>query len=45
VENASFLGYSGEYKAWTGPFVMAAVMANCIRRSNALMGYGPKVTH
>jgi hypothetical protein len=25
VKNASFLSYSDEFKAWTGPFIMAMV--------------------
>ena len=25
VKNASFLSYSDEYRAWTGPFIMAMV--------------------
>jgi hypothetical protein len=28
-----------------GPFVMAMVMANCVRRSNALLCYGPKLSY
>ena len=32
-------------QTWVGPFVMAAVMANCIRRSNALNGYSPRLTY
>jgi len=43
--NAHMLGYSSEYKHWTGPFVMAAVMANCIKRSNALLAYSPKLLY
>jgi short subunit dehydrogenase-like uncharacterized protein len=45
TENTKFLGYSDEYKSWIGPFLMAAVMANCIRRSNAINNYGPKLTY
>jgi len=45
VKNRSSLGYSKEYKAWCGPFVMAAVMANCVRRSNAVNGYSDNVTY
>ena len=36
----SFLGRSPEAGAWVGPFVMAMVMGNCVRRSNALLGCG-----
>lgn len=43
--NQSFLGYSREFGAWVGPFVMAAVMANCIRRSNAVNNYAPKLLY
>jgi short subunit dehydrogenase-like uncharacterized protein len=45
ANNQSCCGYSDEGKAWVGPFVMAMVMANCIRRSNALLGYGPKLKY
>jgi len=43
--NQAFLSYSSENRTWVGPFVMAAVMANCIRRSNAVNQYGPKVVY
>jgi hypothetical protein len=39
----SFLGRSSEAEGgpfWVGPFVMAMVMGNCVRRSNALLGCG-----
>jgi short subunit dehydrogenase-like uncharacterized protein len=45
TENTKFLGYSDEYKSWIGPFLMAAVMANCIRRSNAINNYGSKLKY
>jgi short subunit dehydrogenase-like uncharacterized protein len=45
ANNQSWCGYSKEGKAWVGPFVMAMVMANCVRRSNALLAYGPKLTY
>mmetsp|Transcript_31700 Transcript_31700/g.43493 ORF Transcript_31700/g.43493 Transcript_31700/m.43493 type:complete len:491 (-) Transcript_31700:58-1530(-) len=45
ADNKSFLGYSKEFKHWTGPFVMASVMANCVKRSNAVLGYGPNVKY
>lgn len=45
AQNQSFLGYSGEYQSWTGFFVMAMVMANCIRRSNALNNYSIKLVY
>eukprot|EP00051_Salpingoeca_urceolata_P017594 m.241426 g.241426 ORF g.241426 m.241426 type:complete len:498 (+) comp18999_c0_seq3:1810-3303(+) len=45
AKNQSFLGYSSERGSWVGPFVMAMVMANCIRRSNALNGYGTKLKY
>lgn len=32
-------------QSWVGPFVMAAVMANCIRRSNAISSYSTKLTY
>lgn len=45
VENQSFLGYSTEYSKWVGPFVMAMVMANCVRRSNALNNYSSRLVY
>jgi len=47
AKNQSFLGYSAEFKegAWVGPFVMAMVMANCVRRSFALNRYSPKMVY
>jgi short subunit dehydrogenase-like uncharacterized protein len=45
IANQSFLGYSSERGVWVGPFVMAAVMGNCIKRSNALLRYGPRLTY
>eukprot|EP01035_Chromulina_nebulosa_P018353 gene18352-24046_t len=45
VKNVSFLNYSKEHKSWTGPFVMAPVMANCIRRSNAINNYSDKLIY
>lgn len=39
------LGYSKERRRWVGPFVMAMVMANCIRRSNALNNYSSKLRY
>lgn len=44
-DNQSFLGYSNEYKHWIGPFVMAMVMANCVRRSVALNKYSSKLLY
>ena len=43
--NQGFLGYSSEFGAWVGPFVMAMVMANCVRRSNALNNYSTKLIY
>lgn len=45
ANNQSCCGWSNEGKAWVGPFVMAMVMANCVRRSNALLGYGQKLKY
>jgi short subunit dehydrogenase-like uncharacterized protein len=45
VANAMHLQYSSEAKKWIGPFVMAGVMANCVKRSNALLNYGSNVTY
>ena len=41
----AFLGYSQEFKAWVGPFVMAMVMCNCVRRSNVINRYGDKLVY
>lgn len=43
--NQSTLSYSNEYNHWVGPFVMAMVMANCIRRSFALNKYSSKLLY
>ena len=40
-----FIGYSTEHKCFTTPFVMAMVMANCVRRSHALNNYSPKLVY
>jgi hypothetical protein len=32
-------------QSWVGPFLMSAVMANCIRRSNAISSYSAKLTY
>lgn len=45
INNVNGLRYSKEHKMWTGPFVMAMVMANCIRRSNALNNYSGKLVY
>eukprot|EP01038_Epipyxis_sp_PR26KG_P008390 gene8390-11347_t len=45
VKNTSFLTFANEYQRWTGPFVMAMVMANCIRRSNSLNNYSTKLVY
>jgi len=43
ARNQTFLGYDSKallgQGSWVGPFVMAVVMANCIRRSNAVNNY------
>lgn len=44
-KNQSSLGYSKEFKHWVGPFVMAMVMANCVRRSFALNKYSAKLVY
>jgi hypothetical protein len=44
VRNPSSIRYSPVYEAWTGAFYMASVMANCVRRSNALCGYSSSLT-
>lgn len=45
VNNQMSLGYSKVAKAWIGPFAMASVMGNCVRRSNAVNNYGPNLTY
>ena len=42
-----WLGYSAEHEggAWVGPFVMAMVMCNCVRRSNALNNYSARLVY
>jgi short subunit dehydrogenase-like uncharacterized protein len=44
-KTAQWLSYSKEFGAWTGPFVMAMVMCNCVRRSNALNNYSTKLVY
>jgi len=44
-KNPKFLSWSSDYKAWVGPWVMADVNLNCVRRSNAIMGYHPKLEY
>ena len=39
INNTMFLRYSKEFKSWCGPFIMASVNANCIKRSNAINNY------
>jgi hypothetical protein len=39
VRNQSFLGFNKRACAWVGPFVMASVNANCVRRSQADMHF------
>jgi short subunit dehydrogenase-like uncharacterized protein len=43
--NPMLLSYSTEHQCFTTPFVMAIVMANCVRRSNALNNYSTKLTY
>jgi short subunit dehydrogenase-like uncharacterized protein len=43
VNTQSFMGYDNASQQWVGPFVMAAVMANCIRRSNVIKKYSDKL--
>lgn len=39
------MGYSSEHGSWVGFFIMSMVMANCVRRSNVLLGYSKKLTY
>lgn len=45
TNNQSYLGYSSQFKAWVGPFFMAMVNANCVRRSNAINRYSRKLKY
>lgn len=45
ARNQAMLGYSSMAKKWVGPFVMAGVNANCVRRSNAVLGYSNKLIY
>lgn len=45
VANQTLLGYSYEEKTWVGPFLMAWVMSNCVRRSNTINNYGPQLKY
>jgi short subunit dehydrogenase-like uncharacterized protein len=45
MKNTRYLSYSRESGSWTGPFFMAAVMGNSVRRSNALLNYGRDMTY
>ena len=31
--------WNAEFERYAGPWIMGPVMANCVRRSNALLGY------
>ena len=37
--------YSTEHNSWVGFFVMSMVMANTVRRSNALLGYSKRLVY
>jgi hypothetical protein len=39
ANNQMLLSYSSEHKCWVGPFLMAGVMATCVRRSTAINNY------
>ena len=45
IQNQLFLSYNSLYKSFVGPFVMAAVNANVIRRSNVLNSYSDNLTY
>jgi hypothetical protein len=45
IKNQFLVGYSGEHGSFTGPFVMSMVMANCVRRSNAVNNYSSKLEY
>ena len=37
--------FVSEFQRTAGPWLMAPVMANCVRRSNALLGYAPELAY
>eukprot|EP00468_Gymnochlora_sp_CCMP2014_P003567 CAMPEP_0167751680 /NCGR_PEP_ID=MMETSP0110_2-20121227/6717_1 /TAXON_ID=629695 /ORGANISM="Gymnochlora sp., Strain CCMP2014" /LENGTH=499 /DNA_ID=CAMNT_0007637211 /DNA_START=664 /DNA_END=2163 /DNA_ORIENTATION=+ len=37
--------YDSKYGEFVGPFIMAPVNANVVKRSNALLGYSPSITY
>mmetsp|Transcript_13301 Transcript_13301/g.21775 ORF Transcript_13301/g.21775 Transcript_13301/m.21775 type:complete len:498 (-) Transcript_13301:1833-3326(-) len=43
--NQNFLGYSSSINKWVGPFPMAMVNVVCVKRSNAILNYGPNVEY
>jgi len=43
--NPMFISYNREYNGWVGPWVMASVNYNAVRRSNAINGYGNKLVY
>mmetsp|Transcript_14431 Transcript_14431/g.21686 ORF Transcript_14431/g.21686 Transcript_14431/m.21686 type:complete len:500 (+) Transcript_14431:98-1597(+) len=45
VKNPMSLGYAKEVQSWVGPFLMAMVNGNCVRRSNAVNNYGPSIKY
>lgn len=45
VDNVSSIRFSRENRSWVGPFYMASVMANCVRRSNALLNYSSNLRY
>lgn len=45
VRNPMVIGWSKLNKSWFGPFFMASVNANCVRRSNALLKYSPGLSY
>ena len=45
VDNVARIQYSKEIGRWVGPFYMASVMANCVRRSNALLNYSSNLRY
>ena len=45
AQNQIFLGYSKQFQCWVGPFVMATVMASCVRRSFSLNKYSPRLVY
>jgi len=45
IHNQSTVSYSRIFQRWVGPSLMASVMSNCVRHSNAQLRYSPKLVY